>query len=435
MKKRNNLHYVFALMLACQGWMLGACSTEDGLESGDSIDSDTSGGGSSTNGGTSDGGAYSQTSGTAELSGKTLTSSTSDVNAVKVAGGTLTLTGCTILKSGGDTSNSDNSSFYGTNAAVLASDGGKIVMDGGTIATDAVGANGIVAYGGTVEVSDVTITNSKNLSRGIHATGGGKITASNLTITTAGSNSSVIALDRGGGTVEVTGGTYKATGQDCAVLYSTGELTVNNITGSSAQGEIGVIEGDNHIIINNSDLTSGAGSSSRGLMILQSGSGDAGSGTNGIITVTGGSLTMTGDAAPLVEIVTNVKGQVTLDGVTTTIPSGVLMKVDYNTRWSTYGATGVLILSGSGTTYAGGIVADKYSSAQVTVNSGVTWKGAFDTAATAKSSSLTLDGGTWTLTGNSRVGSITLTNGATINKNGYTLACDSLTDTSGTINE
>lgn len=201
---------------------------------------------------------------------------------------------------------------------------------------------------------------------------------------------------------------------------------------SSAQGEIGVIEGDNHIIINNSDLTSGAGSSSRGLMILQSGSGDAGSGTNGIITVTGGFLTMTGDAAPLVEIVTNVKGQVTLDGVTTTIPSGVLMKVDYNTRWSTYGATGVLILSGSGTTYAGGIVADKYSSAQVTVNSGVTWKGAFDPAATAKSSSLTLDGGTWTLTGNSRVGSIMLTNGATINKNGYTLAYDSLTDTAGT---
>ena len=163
MKKRNNLQYVFALMLAGQGWMLGACSTEDGIDSG------TSGGGSSTNGGTSDGGAYSLSSGTAELSGKTLTSSTSDVNAVQVAGGTLTLTGCTILKSGGDTSNSDNSSFYGTNAAVLASGSGKIVMDGGTITTDAVGANGIVAYGGTVEVSDVTITNSKILLSAKHS--------------------------------------------------------------------------------------------------------------------------------------------------------------------------------------------------------------------------------------------------------------------------
>lgn len=404
-----------------------ACSSEDELliESDSSTDETTS----------TDGSSYSQSSGTVTASGKTYVSSSADVNAVKVSGGTLTLTDCTIKKTGGDTSNSDNSSFYGTNAAVLASGSGKVVMSGGTIVTDAIGANGIVAYGGTVEVSDVTITNSKNLSRGIHATGGGTITASNLTIITAGSNSSVIALDRGGGTVNVTGGTYKTTGTDCAVLYSTGNLTVNNITGSSSQGEIGVIEGDNHITINNSDLTSGAGSSSRGLMILQSGSGDAGTGINGIINVKGGSLTMTGENTSLIEIVTNVTGQVTLDSVKTTVPSGILMTVDYNTRWKTYGATGVLLLSGSGVTYTGSIVADKYSSAKLTVNSGVIWKGAFNAANTAKATTLTLDGGTWTLTGDSYVDAVTLINGAVINKNGYTLTCSNITNNSGTINE
>lgn len=294
----------------------------------------------------------------------------------------------------GDTGSSDNSSFYGINAAILSSGMGTVNMSGGTITTNAIRANGIVAYGGTVNVSDATITCSKNLSRGIQATGGGVITASNLTINTAGSNSSVIALDKGGGTVKVTGGTYTAIGADCAVLYSTGSLTVNNITGNSAQGEIGVIEGDNYITINNSAITSGAGSSSRGMMILQSGSGDAGSGTNGIISVTGGSLTMTGSSTSLIEIVTNVTGQVTLDGVATTIPSGILMTVDYNTRWSTYGATGVLILSGSGTTYSGNIVADSYSSVKSTVNSGVIWKGNYDKANTAKSTSITISGGT-----------------------------------------
>lgn len=384
---------------------------------------------------TSSSGAYSQSSGTQTASSTTYTSTSSDENAVKVSGGTFTMTNCTVNKTGGDTSDSDGSSFYGTNAAVLASGSGKVVMSGGTITTNAIGANGIVAYGGTVEVSDVTINCSKNLSRGIHATGGGTLTASNLTITTAGNNSSVIALDRGGGTVTVTGGTYKTTGGDCAVLYSTGSLTVNKITGSSSQGEIGVIEGDNSITINNSDITSGASSSSRGLMVLQSGSGDGGTGVNGAITVTGGTLTMTGSSTPFIEIVTNATGTVTLDGVTTTIPSGILMKVDYNTRWSTYGATGVLILSGSGTTYTGSIVADKYSTAKVTVNSGVIWKGAFDNDNTGKSTTLVIDGGTWTLTGNSYVDSITLKNGATINKNGYTLTCSNITKTSGTVND
>lgn len=382
-----------------------------------------------------DSGSYSQSSGTNSVSNKTYSSTSSDVNAVKVSGGTFTMTDCTINKTGGDTGDSDGSSFYGINAGILASSTGVVNMSGGTIVTSAKGANGIVAYGGTVTVSDVNINCSQNLSRGIHATGGGTITASNLTITTAGSNSSVIALDRGGGTVNVTGGSYVTTGSDCAVLYSTGNLTVNNITGSSSQGEIGVIEGDNYININNSNITSGAGSSSRGMMILQSGSGDAGTGTNGVITVTGGSLILTGSSTSLIEIVTNVTGKVTLDSVLATIPSGVLMKVDYNTRWSTNGATGVLILSGDKMAYTGSIVADSYSSAKLTVNSGVIWNGAYDNANTAKSTSIAISGGTWNLTGNSYVDTITLTNGAVINKKGYTLTYTTLTNTSGTIND
>jgi len=378
--------------------------------------------------------SYSQSSGTVSVSGNSYSSSTSDVNAVKVSGGTFTMNNCTVTKTG-DTGNSDNSSFYGINAGILASGTVIVNMEGGTITTSAKGANGIVAYGGTVNVSDVTINCSENLSRGIHATGGGTITATNLTITTAGTNSSVIALDKGGGTVTVNGGTYAASGADCAVTYSTGNLTVNNITGLSEQGEIGVIEGDNYINISNSVITSGAGSSSRGMMILQSGSGDAGTGINGVISVKKGSLILTGASTPFIEIVTNVTGKVTLDSVITTIPSGILMEVDYNTRWSTYGATGVLILSGEQMVYNGNIVADAYSSAQLTINSGVTWNGNYDNANTSKSTTLTIDGGTWILTGNSNVDSIILTNGALIKKNGFTLSYTTLTDTSGTIQE
>lgn len=408
------------LIPLCSACVLMSCSSDN-----NSSDTD-----SDTTTATTSSGNYTQSSGTTSVSSQTYTSTSSDVNAVKVSGGTLTMTNCSVNKTGGDTENSDNSSFYGINAAILASGTGIVNMSGGTITTSAIGANGIVAYAGTVNVSDVTINCSKNLSRGIHATGGGTITASNLTITTAGSNSSVIALDKGGGTVSVTGGTYTTTGTDCAVLYSTGNLSVNNITGSSSQGEIGVIEGSNYINITKSTITSG--SSSRGMMVLNSGSGDGGSGSDGYITVNGGTLKTTNSSAPFIEVVTAVTGTVTLDSVTTSIASGILMEVDYNTRWSTYGATGVLTLAGSGYTYSGDILADKYSTAQVTVNSGVTWSGAYNNANTGKSSSLVINGGVWNLTGNSYIGTITLKNGATINKNGYTLTYTTLTKPSGT---
>src|SRR5574344_133657 len=379
-----------AIMVATVG-VLTSCSDNDDDSSSSSSSSSTN----QTTQVTSDTVTnYSLSSGsTASYDSTLFISTTSDVNAIKVSSGALTITNCAVTKSG-DCSNSDNSSFYGSNAAILASSSsGKVTMSKGTITTNAIGANAIVAYGGTVNVSDVTINCTKNLSRGIHATGGGTIIANNLAITTAGSNSSVIATDRGGGTVTVTGGTYTTTGTDCAVTYSTGTITVNNITGSSSQGEIGVIEGSNSININNSTITSGAGSSSRGLMILQSGSGDA-QGASGAINVTGGTLTLTGSLTPFIEIVTNCTGTVTLDGVSTTIPSGILMKVDYNTRLSTYGAKGYLILSGSGTTYNGNILCDSYSTAYVTVNSGVIWSGAYDNANTGKATTVTVNG-TW----------------------------------------
>ncbi len=373
---------------------------------------------------------YSQTSGTNTASSKAYTSSSSDENAVYVGGGSFTMTNCTVTKPSGNTTNSDGSSFYGTNAAVLATNGGTVTMDGGTITTSATGANAVVAYGGTANISNVTMTCTSNLSRGIHATGGGTIVASNNTITTSGNNSSVIATDRGGGTVTVTGGTYTTTGGDCAVIYSTGTITATNITGSSSQGEIGVIEGSNVININNSKISSG--SSSRGMMILQSGSGDA-SGYNGKINVTNGTLTLTGSSTPLIEICTSVTGTVTLTDVALTIPSGILMKVDYNTRWSTTNPVAYLVLStASSANYTGSVTVDSYGTSTVTVNKSVTWSGAYDNANTGKSTTVVVNG-TWNLTGNSYVDKVIVGSGGVINKNGYTLTYSSLSN-SGTIN-
>lgn len=327
-----------------------------------------------------DGAAYKLADGsTVTLTGKNLTDTATDRNVVQVTNGTLNLNNATITKSG-DADDEDGTSFYGINSSVYVNgDNAKINMNGGTILSACMGANGGFAYGnGVLHMSNVKIRNSGHFSRGVHATGGGTIIADSLDVLTEGDHSSVVATDRGGGTVTVNGGKYVTTGTDCAILYSTGSITANNATGCSVKGEVGVIEGDNHITINNCDFTSKA--TTRGLMILQSGSGDS-QGYNGRIVINGGRITLTDSKAPLCEIPTNITGTLTLKDVQLTVPSKVLMSVDYNKRWSTNGGTGNLILSTDSTwTVEGTVVKDSYAkSLNVTVGKGVTWTLSADT--------------------------------------------------------
>ena len=142
---------------------------------------------------------------TVTKTGETLSTSTSDYNVVQVTNGTLMLNDCTIQKTGDYSSNysGDDTSFYGTNSAVYASgSSAAVIISGGSVATNAKGANAIFATdGATITISNVTIDNTQSVSRGLHCTGGGIINASNVNITTRSETSSTVATDRGGGTV------------------------------------------------------------------------------------------------------------------------------------------------------------------------------------------------------------------------------------------
>lgn len=363
------------------------------------------------------GATYSHSSGTATITSD-YSSSTQYYNVIQCTGGTLTMNGCTITKTG-DGSGGDNSSFYGNNSSIYcgaasssnyqsttAASGAKIVAKNVTVTSSAQGANAVIATNGaTVEIDGITIVNNSSVSRGLHATYGGIINASNVDITTNEATSSTIATDRGGGTVTVTGGTANANGSKSAVIYSTGTMSATSLVGTSAKGEIAVIEGDNSISMTNCTMTSG--SSERGLLMMQSGSGDA-SGVNPVMTITGTSLTMTDTSAPLLEVATCVTATCTLDNCTVTVPSGILMYVMADSQWSISGAVGNLILANG--TYNGIVKYDSGYTANVTVN----------------------EGAVWNLTGNATVSK--LVNNGTINKNGYTLTYSSLSG-SGTINE
>lgn len=132
------------------------------------------------------------------LSSKTLEATAQDQSVVYITKSGISITNSNLKKSSGDSSKTENSEFYGVNAAVLVQGGGVTII-GGTISTSAKGANAIVATNkGTVAISDATITStSSGSARGLHATFGGSISASKVTISTKGGSCATLATDRG----------------------------------------------------------------------------------------------------------------------------------------------------------------------------------------------------------------------------------------------
>ena len=252
-------------------------------------------------------GATELTAGATET-GKTYQSEKSDENALLISTKeAVTIAQPTISKTGSSDSG-DNCSFYGVNASLLVKGGSTTTIKGGTITSDADGANGVFSYGGngghnggqgdgtTVIIEDTKIKTTGGGSGGVMTTGGGIMKAKNLTINTSGRSSAPIRTDRGGGVVTVDGGSYTSNGLGSPVIYSTADVTVSNATLTSNMSEGVCIEGKNSITLNNCQMTvsntqrNGHAQFLDAIMIYQSFSGDADSG-NSHFTMNGGSLT------------------------------------------------------------------------------------------------------------------------------------------------
>ncbi len=164
------------------------------------------------------------------------------------------------------------------------------------ITTDASGANGVFSYGGSattnnssgdgtsVTISDSEITTTGDNAGGIMTTGGGTMTASDLTINTSGRSSAAIRTDRGGGSVDVTVGTYTTTGIGSPSVYSTADIIVSNAKLVAKASEGIVIEGKNSVTLNDCTLTdsntelNGQSTTYKNIFLYQSMSGDAANG-------------------------------------------------------------------------------------------------------------------------------------------------------------
>ena len=366
-------------------------------------------------------------------------STNADENVISVSGEVKsTLSGITVSKSG-DSDGGDNTSFYGTNSAIIAKGGANVTIKNANITTDATGANGVFSYGGsattnnsssdntTINISDSTITTSKDNSGGIMTTGGGIMNATNLTITTAGTSSAAIRSDRGGGTVTVNKGTYKTTGKGSPAIYSTADITVKNATLISTSSEGAIIEGKNSITLENVELTdtnnqlNGQSTTYKNIFLYQSMSGDAAEGKAVFTSKNSTITTNKGDSF----YVTNTTAEINLENnkIINNDSTGNFLRIQKDS-WGNSGSNGgTVILNLTNQEINGNIVVDSISKLTMKLSDGSTFKGTINNSNEGEVS-LTLDkSSSITLTGNTYIKSLTNTDSSNsnINLNGYKL--------------
>ena len=358
------------------------------------------------------------------------TTTDSDKSAILVEnGGNATIEGATISKTGGDSTNTENSEFYGINSGILVTQNSTATIKNATIETNAKGSNAVFSTGtdSKIYINDSKInTTGSSSSRGLDATYGGYIEAENVEITTQGGSCATLATDRGEGTVTVKNSKLETNGSGSPIIYSTGNISIENTEGTANGSQMVVIEGKNTAL-----TASGTGNRGEtdqaGIMIYQSMSGDAGEGT-GTFTATNSNLSIQANSkyyktAPMF-FITNTDAIINLKNCQLTYGSNTLISSKGTTEWGTTGTNGGnLTLNAENQTLEGNIEIDNISTLKMNLTNSQ-YTGTINGEQTAKQIDIKIDSNTKIkLTGNSYVTSLEDedTTYSNIDFNGYTL--------------
>ena len=322
------------------------------------------------------------------------TSSESDENALLIQnGGNATLSNATITKTGD--SDGENSDFYGTNAGILVSNNGNLTMGDSVVKTDASHANGIFVYGtGVATISDTKINTTSNNSGGVMVAGGGTLKGTNLTIQTEGNSSAAIRSDRGGGTMDITKGTYTTNGVGSPVIYSTADVTVNDAILTSTKSEGVVVEGANSVTLNNVTLEdtnttlNGNSTTYKNIFLYQSMSGDADTGTANFTAKDSTIKTNKGD----VFYITNTVATINLtNNQFINNNDGDFLRVEA-AAWGKNGSNGgTVTLNSIKQEIIGNIIIDNISTLDMKLTEGSYYEGTINGDNSAKEINITLD--------------------------------------------
>lgn len=375
----------------------------------------------------------------ASVEGETVESSTTDQNAgLAQNGGTLKLSNTTVNKSG-DSTNADNCNFYGTNAGLLAvGDGSSVYVDASSLNTSSAGSNAVFATDdGTAYVNDsqISTTSQSGNARGLDATYGGTIIGNNLSIQTAGQHSAALATDRGGGYVSVANSSLSTAGLGSPLLYSTGVIEVDRVSGTASGSQIAGMEGRNSIYLSNSSLESSSNAISgsdpikNGVIIYQSTSGDAeaSSGDVAHFQAVDSSLSTSIDSGAMFYL-TNTTANVLLANTTLNFDSSSVDFIDAlgndSNNWGTAGKNGATatftLISEK---VAGNIAVDDTSSVDLYLFDGTSYTGATSISSNSAADKTTADApltvnvgsdSSWTVTGDSTVTNLNVADGGKV---------------------
>ena len=373
----------------------------------------------------------------AEITDASYASAGDDENALRISDATVSLTNITVDKSGGESSNTESGDFYGMNAGLLAQDGAQVTIDTAEVTTNARNGNGVFSYGqGTsVTILNSTITTQADNSGGIQTTGGAEMHAYGLTVETSGNSSAAIRSDRGGGTVEVEGGSYTSHGTGSPAIYSTADISVSGAALNATASEAVVVEGKNSVTLNDCDVSGNMAGTYQGdasenihnVMLYQSMSGDADVGESSF-AMTGG--TLTANAGDMF-YVTNTDSVISLENVSLTLANGKLLTVEGNDSargWGTAGTNGANVtFNAQSQILAGDITVDEISTLKLSLTEGACLTGSISIVENTAGGEIEGDniavsigeGCTWSLTGDSVISA--LENAGTIEFNGHTI--------------
>jgi hypothetical protein len=229
----------------------------------------------------------------------------------------------------------------------------------------------------------------------------------------------------------VDGGTYTSNGLGSPAIYSTADITVSNAALVSNLSEGVCIEGMNSITLENCDLTAnntqcnGNATFLDTIMIYQSMSGDADSGTSAF-TMTGGSLT---SLSGHMFHVTNTHAVITLSGVELKNEGSEVLLSVCDDGWN--GAENIAELVADQQVLAGTVLVGSNSSLSLTLRNGSTFEGTFSGEITnSKGTGVSSEIGTvnvtvddtsvWTLTADTYISSFSGSLDQVVT-NGYTL--------------
>ena len=359
--------------------------------------------------------------------GESIESTTADENVLLAKnGGVLKVTGADITKSGDD-SNGDNCNFYGINSSVLSTgEDSEVYLSDSKVSSTGEGNNGVFATdGGTAYLNKVEINTTKGgSSRGLDATYGGVIYGNELNISTAKDHCAALATDRGGGYISVTNSSLETAGTGSPLIYSTGDIEVDNVTGTSTGSQIAGIEGYNRIVINNStlestnDATSGSDPIKNGVILYQSMSGDADTASTDSCEFEAVDSTLkTSISDGAMFYVTNTKADIVLQNTVLEFDSENVQLINAagnsSNNWGTEGKNGGMVtLTAIDQTMAGNVYTDEISNADMSLTEGSTWTGVSEGE---NNLNVTVDDtSAWVVTGNTTVADLNAEDGAQI---------------------